>query len=91
MTFDIDKAYEDHFTKVRLRGYLAACARAAAIEERTMQVTLDEVTAARLKAEECRDRANWLCEQADLVGRVLVSGDEAWMAEVAANLEACFG
>lgn len=80
-----------HVDRVRVKGYLLACLCRA--EEAGAE--LDEATADLIRARERADAAlktarDWL-EQAELVARVVTSGDRAWMAEVAVHLEECFG
>lgn len=89
---DSEQAREQQrIDRVRVRGYAIATLRLAeqsALELEQAGAALDR---ARRKAERAKKAMEQALAEAEAVARVAVSGDDAWISEVAQCLEECFG
>ena len=92
---EIEEAWEAdrqrHADRVRLRGYgLAVCSRVDKASQELERAKERVAFAQEALLVAMRD-ANAAHAHLEDVMRVIASDDDAWIADVATNLEACFG
>lgn len=70
--------------RTRVRAYALAMCEQVPRARKALEKAVDVANHARLDFE-------FACEQAELAAKVIASGDEAWISEVAERLKGVFG